>query len=421
MKADQLIVNISTLMTPKDPGNIVRGKAMQNVLTIRNAYIAIREGRIIGIGEGEGENYQSSDTEIIDVGGKLVTPGFIDSHTHVVHGGSREHEFDLKLKGVPYLDILKQGGGIHSTVKATKQASVDALYKQAFKSLNRMLAYGVTTIEGKSGYGLERDTEIKQLNVQKLLHRDHPIDIVSTFLGAHALPKDYESNREGFIQKMIDILPEVKEKALAEYVDIFCEDGAFTRDESLKMLTAAKQLGFKLKIHADEVVPLGGVRMAAKLGAASADHLMAIDEDGLDALASYDTVATVLPSTSFNLRSDFAPVRTMIERNLAVAVSTDYNPGSAPSENFLFVLNLAALYLRMTPEEILTAATINPAYAIGRADTVGSLEVGKHADFVVFDAVNFPYVLYHYGINHVQSVYKNGVCVMRNTHEEDAV
>ncbi len=421
MKAEQLIVNIGTLMTPKDLGKLVRGKAMQNVLTMHNAYIAIREGRIIEIGEGEGKNYQSSDTKIIDAGGKLVTPGFIDSHTHVVHGGSREHEFDLKLKGVPYLDILKQGGGIHSTVKATKQASVDALYKQAFKSLNRMLAFGVTTIEGKSGYGLERDTEIKQLNVQKMLDRDHPIDIVSTFLGAHALPKDYESNREGFIQKMIDILPEVKQKGLAEYVDIFCEDGAFTRGESLTMLTAAKKLGFKLKIHADEVVPLGGVRMAAKLGAASADHLMAIDEDGLDALASYDTVATVLPSTSFNLRSDFAPVRTMIERNLAVAVSTDYNPGSAPSENFLFVLNLAALYLRMTPEEILTAATINPAYAIGRADTIGSLEVGKHADFVVFDAENFPYVLYHYGINHVQAVYKNGVCVMRNTHEEDAV
>ncbi len=414
MKADLLVHNIGVLITPPDVTHPIRGKAMDKIIEIENAYLAVKDGRFLAHGKGQGKAFIDERPRVVDAGGKLVTPGLVDSHTHVVHGGSREFEFEQKMRGVPYLDILKSGGGIHASVKMTREMQDDVLYAQSKKSLDKMLAFGVTTVEGKSGYGLERDTEIKQLTVQKQLDENHPVDIVSTFLGAHALPKAYEGNRDVFLDAIIAILPEVKEKSLAEFVDIFCEDGAFSVEESRRMLEAAQAQGFKLKIHADEVVALGGTPLAAELGAYSADHLMAIDDDGLRALATHDTIANVLPSTSFNLRSEYAPVRTMIERNLAVAISSDYNPGSSPSENYQFALNLAAIHLRLSPNEILTAATHNAAWSIDRADRVGRIAPGLQADFVIFDAPNWPYVLYHFAINHTQDVYKNGRLVIQN-------
>ncbi len=414
MKADLVVKNIGTLLTPPPSDGPLRGKLLDQVEQVGNAFIAVKDGIFIDYGNHEYEQYINEATEVINAKGMLVTPGLIDAHTHVVHGGSREFEFEQKMRGVPYLDILKAGGGIHSSVNMTREMDFDGLYQQSKKSLDHMLRFGVTTVEGKSGYGLEKETEIKQLEVQKQLNEDHPIDLVATFLGAHALPKAYESDRRTFLDKVIDMMPEIKKRKLAEFVDIFCEDGAFDLADARYLLEAAKKQGFKLKIHADEIVALGGVPLAVELGAHSADHLMAIDEEGLRALSHSNTIANVLPSTSFYLNSDYAPVRKMIDRNLAVALSSDYNPGSSPSENFLFTLNIAAIHLRMSPNEILNAATLNPAYSIDRAHEVGRIAKGYKADFVIFDAPNWPYVLYHYAINHVCDVFKKGNRVIKN-------
>jgi imidazolonepropionase len=414
MKASLIVYNIGTLLTPKNVGNPLKGPSMNDVIQLENAYIAIKDDKIIEVGIGDFERYKNHDTILFDADGKLVTPGLIDAHTHIVHAGSREYEFEKKMRGVPYLDILKEGGGIHSTVKATQQASEEALYQQAYKSLNTMLLNGVTTVEGKSGYGLEEATEIKQLTVQKKLNEDHPIDIVGTFMGAHAIPKLYEDKREAFIQLVKDMLPKVKKEGLAEFVDVFCEDGAFTKDESESLLKEAITQGFKVKIHADEIKALGGVKLACDLGATSADHLMAINEEGLVALSSSHTIATILPSTSFYLNSQYAPVREMINRNIAIALASDYNPGSSPSENFLFTLNLAAIHLKMSPFEILTAATINAAFAAGRESDRGIISKGYAADLVIYDAPNWPYVLYHFATNHVLHVFKAGKLVVKD-------
>ena len=414
MKADLIIHHIGHLLTPNSTGNPLKGSNMNEVIHLEKAFIAIKEGKFLDYGIGTYDSYLDANTQCFDAGGGVVIPGLIDSHTHVVHAGSREYEFEKKMKGVPYLTILKEGGGIHSTVKATREASEEALYNQALKSLNKMVEYGVTTIEGKSGYGLDEANELKQLRVQKKLNHSHPIDIISTFMGAHAMPKAFENNRQGFIDRMNALLPTIKQENLAEFVDVFCEEGAFTKNESELILMSALNAGFKIKIHADEIHALGGVRLACELGATSADHLMAIDEDGLSALSSSNTVATLLPSTSFYLNSHYAPARQMINRDIALALASDYNPGSSPSENFLFTLNLAAIHLKMSPNEILTAATLNAAHAISKGHDRGLIKAGYQADLVIFDAPNWPYVLYHFATNHVKDVFKNGVLVVKN-------
>jgi len=412
--ADTLIVNIGTLVTPRPHAEAVRGPAMNKIIELHDAYIAIKDGKILSFGEGNGEFYNGEDTEIYDAKARLVTPGLVDSHTHVVHYGSREYEFEKKMRGVPYLDILKEGGGILSSVKMTKEASKTELYRQSEKSLDIMLEHGVTTVEGKSGYGLDEATELKQLRVQKLLSHAHPVDIVSTFLGAHALPPAYKDDRKGFLDAVVSMMDQVKEEELAEFVDVFCEKGVFTVEESRHILEAAKERGFDIKIHADEIEALGGVELAASLDAASADHLMVINDSGIAALKNSRTVANVLPSTSFYLNSDYAPVRKMLDAGVALAVSSDYNPGSSPSENFLFTLNLAAIHLRMSPAEILNAATINAAHSIRRGNKIGVIAEGYQADIVVYDALNWPYVLYHFAVNHVSDVFKNGKRVVKN-------
>ncbi|MFQ8629675.1 MAG: imidazolonepropionase [Intestinibacter bartlettii] len=416
MKADLILKNIGKLVTMQGSSSFRVKEEMNKINIIENAYIAVKNGKILAIGVGdEFGNLCGDDTKIHDAEGLLVTPGLIDSHTHLIHGGSRENEFSMKLNGVPYIEILNNGGGILSTVKATKEASEEALYKKAKKSLDRMLEFGVTTVEEKSGYGLELNTEIKQLEVARALDKNHPVDLVHTFLGAHAVPEEYKENHKAYIDILVDVMmPKIKDMGLAEFCDVFCEKGVFTIEESEYILQKAKEIGYKLKIHADEIESLGGAELAAKLGCVSADHLMAASDEGIKMMAENNVVANILPATSFNLNKNYADCRKMIDMGAIVSLSSDYNPGSCPSENLQLVMQLGCLHLKMTPNEVLTAVTINAAYAIDRADKIGSIEVGKNADFVVFDARNVEYLMYHFGINHTKKVYKNGNLVVDN-------
>ena len=414
MKADLILKNIGKLVTMQGSSNFKVKEEMNNTQIIEDAYIAVKNGKILSIGVGDVfGNIIGPNTQIHDAQGLLVTPGLIDSHTHLVHGGSRENEFSMKLNGIPYIEILKNGGGILSTVKSTRESSKEKLYQKAKKSLDRMLEFGVTTIEAKSGYGLELNTEIKQLEVAKLLDKTHPIDLVHTFLGAHAILQEYKENHKGYIDILVDeMLPKIKNMGLAEFCDVFCEEGVFSIEESEYILSSAKKMGYKLKIHADEIESLGGAELAAKLGCISADHLMAASDKGIKMMVENKVVANILPATSFNLNKNYADCRKMIDMGAIVSLSSDYNPGSCPSENLQFVMQLGCLHLNMTPNEVLTSVTINAAYAIDREDEIGSLEVGKNADFVVFDAPNVEYLMYHFGINHTQRVYKNGKLVV---------
>lgn len=416
MKVDLILKNIGKLFTMQGSSSFRVKEEMNKINIIENAYIAVKNGKILAIGVGdEFGNLCGEDTKIHDAEGLLVTPGLIDSHTHLIHGGSRENEFSMKLNGVPYIEILNNGGGILSTVKATKDASEEALYKKAKKSLDRMLEFGVTTVEEKSGYGLELNTEIKQLEVARALDKNHPVDLVHTFLGAHAVPEEYKENHKAYIDILVDVMmPKIKDMGLAEFCDVFCEEGVFTIEESEYILQKAKEMGYKLKIHADEIESLGGAELAAKLGCVSADHLMAASDEGIKMMAENNVVANILPATSFNLNKNYADCRKMIDMGAIVSLSSDYNPGSCPSENLQLVMQLGCLHLKMTPNEVLTAVTINAAYAIDRADKIGSIEVGKNADFVVFDARNVEYLMYHFGINHTKKVYKNGNLVVDN-------
>ena len=418
MKMDLIIKNIGKLVTMEGSFFPRIGKQMNEINILEDAYIAVVEGKIFEVGRGEDyKELVGENTIIDDAKGMLVTPGLIDSHTHLVHGGSRENEFSKKLNGVPYIQILQEGGGILSTVNATKKATFDELYNKAKKSLDRMLEFGVTTVEEKSGYGLNLETEIKQLEVAHKLDNDHPVDLVHTFLGAHAVPVEYKEDSKAYIKLLVEeIMPKVKEQGLAEFCDVFCEEGVFSVEESEYILSKAKEMGYKLKIHADEIVPIGGAELAAKLGCISADHLMAASDEGLKDMAEKGVIANILPGTSFNLNKPSADGRKMIDLNVPISLSSDYNPGSCPSENLQFVMQLGCLNLKMTPNEVLSAVTINAAHCIDRENEIGSIEVGKKADIAIFDALNVEYLMYHFGINHIDRVYKEGKLVVENKH-----
>lgn len=414
MIADFILRNIGQLVTMAGSEKPRTGREMGEIEILENAYLAIKEGRVLKTGTGDCSNLIGKGTIVEDARGLTVTPGLVDPHTHLVHGGSRENEFSKKLEGVPYIDILKAGGGILSTVTSTKAATHEELYKKGKKSLDIMLGFGMTTIEAKSGYGLDLVTEIKQMEVAKSLGEDHPIDIASTFLGAHAIPMEYKEDPDKFVDMVIDMLPIVKEKELAEFCDVFCEEGVFSVPQTRKILLAAKELGYGLKIHADEIVSLGGAELAAEVGAISGDHLMAASDRGIELMAKEGVVADILPGTSFNLGKTYAPVRKMIDAGVPVALSTDYNPGSCPTENIQLIMQLGSSGMKMTPREVFTAVTINAAHSIGRAHEIGSLETGKKADFVIFDSPNIDYIIYHFGINHTKEVYKEGRLVYSN-------
>ncbi|NKE06090.1 imidazolonepropionase [Mesobacillus selenatarsenatis] len=405
---DVIVHNIGQLILPKASDYPLKGQDMKELNISEDAAIGIQDGKIAWVGR-DAEARSLKSTERIDAEGKVVSPGLVDPHTHLVFGGSREHELSLKQAGVPYLEILAQGGGILSTVGSTKKATEEELYKKASFHLERMISYGVTTLEAKSGYGLDADTELKQLRVVKRLKEKYPISVVSTFLGAHAVPPGFKGKEDEFLDEMARLFEVINEEELAEFVDIFCETGVFTIEQSRKFLQQAKEKGFGLKIHADEIDPLGGTEMAVSLGAASADHLVAASDEGIRQLAEGDTVAVLLPGTTFYLGKDhYARARKMIDEGAAVALATDFNPGSCVTENLQMIMSLAALKLKMSAEEIWNAVTVNAAHSIGRASQAGSLEIGRSADFVIWDVPNYQYIPYHFGVNHAQSVYHSG-------------
>ncbi|MBU1093725.1 MAG: imidazolonepropionase [Firmicutes bacterium] len=413
MSADLIIYNIGVLYTPylKPP---VRGHDMSKIKKINNAFIAIKDGLILDFGDHDYVHYISSSTIVFDAKKQIALPGLIDSHTHLVHAGTREEEYAKLRAGIPYLDILKAGGGILGTVEKTRNASFDDLYHHAFGSLSEMMLYGVTSVEAKSGYGLNLETEIKQLKVAQKIQDFHPVRLISTYMGAHAVPKEYLGHTKGYIEQLIEDMKVIKNENLAEAVDVFCETGVFSVEETKTILSSAKALGFSIKLHADEIDSLGGAGLGVDLGATSVDHLMAIRDEDIVKLSKSNTVANLLPGTSFYLNKGYAPARKMIDSNVIVSVSGDYNPGSCPTENFQFIMHLASNQLKMSPEEILNAVTINPAYHLGISDQVGSIEIGKEADIVLMDAPNLSYLLYHFGINHTKHVFIKGKLVVLN-------
>ncbi|MCL2574953.1 MAG: imidazolonepropionase [Defluviitaleaceae bacterium] len=401
-----IMIKNANLATPQ--GNMPKsGKAQGEILIQNNVDIGILDGKIAKIAP-RGE-LGTPAQEVINARGRLVTPGLVDSHTHLVFGGFRQNELQMKLAGAQYLEILAAGGGILSTVKATRAASFDELCDKAEGFLNDMIDHGTTTTEVKSGYGLDFETELKQLEVVRKLNIHHDMDLVATFMGAHAVPTKFAGNADGYVNLLInEIIPKMADEGLAEFCDIFCEDSVFNVEQSRRILQAAKKHGFKLKIHADEIVDLGGAKLAAELGATSAEHLIAASDEGLQALAQSDTIAILLPATSFYLGKPYARARDMVNLGIPVAIASDFNPGSSPSFNMQLALTLAYIGYRLHPCEALTAATLNGACAIGLGETKGTIEVGKDADIVVWDCPDLDYLFYRFGNNQVYTVIKNG-------------
>ncbi|MDO4471657.1 MAG: imidazolonepropionase [Bacillota bacterium] len=407
-----LLKNIGCIQTPVG-SHPHRGKEQGENVKYFNAAIAMEDGVITEI-TSDGKLPEGDFDIEYNAGGKLVTPGLVDGHTHLVFGGYRQHELAMKLAGADYLDILKAGGGIIDTVRKTREADKSELYIKSAGFLDEMIGMGVTTCEAKSGYGLTTECEIKMLKVIRDLNERHYMDVVATFMGPHAVPPEYEGRGDEYIDMVCsEMLPAVKEDKLAEFCDVFCEDSVFNAEQSRRYLECARNMGFGLKVHADEIEAIGGSELAGELGAVSAEHLIAITEAGMDALAEGGTIAMCLPATSFYLGKTFAPARRMIEKEIPVAIASDFNPGSCPSLNLQFAMNLGCIKYRMTPEEVLTAVTINPACGIGKGETVGTIEPGKQGDLVIWNAPDFEMVCYRFGSNMVNRVIKCGELVDR--------
>jgi len=413
MKNRILIKNASELVTCSG-FKAKHGKEMSELHVISNGAVVVEDGVIKAVGTTEEilAVHRESDFDVIDAEGKAVLPGFIDSHTHFVFGGYRAEEFTWRLRGDKYMDIMKRGGGIASSVKSTREASRQQLVDAGIKRLNSMLSFGVTTVEGKSGYGLDFDTEIKQLEVMRELDEAHPVDVVRTFMGAHAVPAEYAGRGDEYIDYLIEsVLPYVAENKLAEFCDVFCEDNVFSVEQSRKFLAKAKELGFSLKIHADEIVQLGGAELAAELGAVSADHLLQASNEGIRAMAESSVMSTLLPCTAFSLRESFAKGREMIDSGCAVALATDFNPGSCFTESTALVFALACIQMNLSIEEAITALTINGAAAVNRADETGSIDIGKKADIIILEFPSYKFIPYHDGVSTVEKVIKSGKLV----------
>ncbi len=394
-----------------------RGAEMAELGVIENGSVVIEGGIIRAVGPtAEVAPGDSSGYQVIDAAGKAVLPGFVDSHTHLVFGGYRAEEFGWRLRGMPYMEIMRRDGGIVSTMQATRQASAESLLDAARRRLYTLLAFGVTTVEGKSGYGLDLPTELKQLEVMRALAAIHPVEVVPTFMGAHAVPPEYAQRTDDYVSFLIDtVLPAVAQRKLARFCDIFCEQDVFSVAQSRRLLSRARDLGFGLKLHADEIVRIGGAELAAEMGAVSADHLLQASDRGIAALAAAGVVATLLPGTAFSLKAPYARGRYMIDQGCAVALASDLNPGSCFTESMPLIIALACLYMGLTPEEAVCAATINGAAALGMADTIGSLDAGKQADLVILEFPSYHYIPYHIGVSTVQTVIKKGRVVFRKT------
>lgn len=409
---DLIIQNIQELILPKSTDKPLKGRELDELVVVENGTVVIKDGKVVYSGPHT-DDYEAK--EVIDASGRVVSPALVDAHTHLIFGGSREHEMSLKRQGKSYLEILESGGGILSTVKSTREISEEDLFKKAEHDLLTMIKHGVLTVESKSGYGLDKENELKQLRVSNRLAEKYNLNMKHTFLGPHAVPEEAESN-EAFLEEMIELLPEVKE--YADFADIFCETGVFSVEESKRYMEKAKEAGFKVKIHADEIDPLGGLELAIDEGAISADHLVASSEEGKAKLKNSDTVAVLLPATTFYLdKNDYADARGMLNNGGAIAVATDYNPGSSVTNNLQLAMAIAALKLKLSPNEVWNAVTVNAAKAID-ADA-GTINQGDQANIVIWDAPNHEYIPYHFGINHAQKVIKDGKVIVDNEFKLD--
>ncbi|KPJ63810.1 imidazolonepropionase [candidate division WOR-1 bacterium DG_54_3] len=414
-----IIQNARQLLTLRSDQKRPRvGEHMEDLGIIEDGAVAISGNKIVGVGKTKdvlNEIKITDETRVIDAKEKVVLPGFVDCHTHPVFAGTREDEFEMRVKGKTYQEIAATGGGIKSSVKNLRSKTKEELIQLALPRLDRMLSYGTTTIEAKSGYGLSLEDEIKVLEVIKEVNKIHPIDLIPTFLGAHEIPEEYKNNRKEYIKLITEkMIPEVARRKLAVFCDVFCEKRVFDIEESREILKAAKDHGFKLKLHADQLSALGGSKLAAELGAISADHLEFIDDDGIEKMKESGVIGVLLPGACFGLGlKEYPPARKMIERGLPVALATDFNPGSSMTESVPMILSLACLMMRMTPAEAIVASTINSAYAVDKANETGSTEVGKKADLVIWNVQSYKEIPYHYGVNLVDQVVKDGKAISK--------
>ncbi|MCP4706652.1 MAG: imidazolonepropionase [candidate division Zixibacteria bacterium] len=415
-KATLLITNIGQLITMNGPVPRL-GDSMNDLGLINGGAVAVAGEEILAVGESEAVEGKVDLAEgciAIDAGGGVVTPGFIDPHTHPVFSRTREDEFEMRIMGKSYMDIANAGGGIRASVRDLRETSKAELTKKTTTRLHTMLSYGTTTIEAKSGYGLSTESEIKSLEIINNLNETQPIDLIPTFLGAHEVPDEFRDKREKYIDLLInEMIPKVVENKLAEFCDIFCEKDVFNIEESRKIMKAAQKHGLKLKFHADELGASGGSELAAELGAVSADHLVHISDNGIKAMAEAGTVAVLLPGTCFSLGlKDYAPARKMIESGIVVALSTDCNPGSSYTESLPMIISLAGLNYKLTAAESISAVTVNAACAIDRGGKIGMLTTGLTADIVLWKINDYRELPYHYGVNSVHKVIKGGKIVI---------
>jgi imidazolonepropionase len=412
-----LITGASQLLTLRGSGPR-RGAALANLGIIKDGALLVRDGLIAAVGtQAKVEALpEAAGAEKLELGGRVVLPGFVDSHTHLIHAASRAEEYELKIAGASYEEIARKGGGILNSVKKLRAATSEALKQRARRALTQFAAYGTTTIEAKSGYGLDVASELKILRLHKELAAEQPLDIVSTFLGAHVVPAEYRGSSTGvhrYIALLTEkLIPEVAQEKLAEFCDVFCDRGAFTREQAKQILEAGKRHGLVPRLHAEQLTRTGAAQLAVKLGAASCDHLEQVNSSDIGALAKSRTVATLLPGCDFHLGlAQYAPARKLIDAGAIVALATDYNPGTSPTMSMPMILSLACAQLRMSPAEAITAATVNAAFALRREKLIGSLGVGKLADLAVFDVADYREIPYYFGMNTCWMTIKRGVMV----------
>lgn len=422
IQADLIIEGAAELLTLRGiSGRPRRGEEMRDLGIIRQGALAARRGKIVWVGptsELLNTVRPMAFSKLIDAYGKTVMPGFVDPHTHLVFAGSRENEFAMRIQGNTYQEIAAAGGGINATVAATRKASKQELKFLAKKSLNRMLSLGTTTVEAKSGYGLDLETELKMLEVIRELNEAGPTTVIPTFMGAHEVPPEFRQNPEAYVDLVITrMIPEVAQRKLARFCDVFCETGVFSVEQSERILRAAQSAGLAPRVHADELTDLGGAAMAARIKARTADHLLFASDDGIRQMAEAGVIAVLLPGTAYFLHLQrYARARDMIGAGVPVALATDFNPGSCMTESMPLILNMACTQMRMLPAEAITGATINAAWAIGEEDRAGSLEPGKQADVLILDAPSHEHLCYHFGVNLVETVVKNGKVVVEGGH-----
>ena len=414
MNVDLLMTHASQLLTiPSHDHGPQRGQRLGDLAIIEDGALAMSESSIVDLGPTADLTARHQAAQTIDAGGRVVMPGFVDPHTHVVFVGDRANEFERRIAGATYLEIMNAGGGIMSTVRATRAASLDQLVEQTRARLDRMLRHGTTTAEAKTGYGLETQAELKMLAAIDRLDAEHTIDLTPTFLGAHAIPAEYKGREDEYTDLVVDdMLPALASLVTHHssfFVDVFCEDGAFSLEQSRRILTRAKELGFALKIHVDEFEPLGGTRLGVELGAVSVDHVVSTPPDEIELLGKSKTIAVSLPGTPFGLgQRDYTPATAILAAGGALALATDVNPGTTWNESMQMIVALACRYLKLTQAQALAAATINAAHAIGRGNSIGSLEAGKQADVLIMDVPDYRLIGYRYGTNLVRTVVKRG-------------